>query len=125
MQILEALAERGEKWLDPDAPLSPNSAGGHCSKVGMIALFRAIAAVLGLGLADVTGHAGRVSGARRLAGIGLELALIQLMARWSSSVILEYVRDAPLLSITSTTKANVMGWPRGRRRWSKVGRSMS
>ena len=44
----------------------------------------------------VTGHAARVSGARRMARAGIKLWQIQLFARWGSSAILRYVREAPL-----------------------------
>ena len=40
-----------------------------------------------------------------MAALGIELAIIQLMARWASAIIMGYVRDAPLLAITGTTRA--------------------
>ena len=59
------------------------------------------------GQKTIGGHTARVSGARFLAGLGLELSLIQLLARWCSSVVLEYVRDAPLIALTSTTRGKL------------------
>ena len=106
--LLGSLRARGAAWVDLEAPLFPNAAGEHCSKLGTTAMFKAVGVAAGAkaldGQAELGGHSGRVSGARHLAGLGLELALIQLMARHASSTILDYVRDAPLLSITRTTK---------------------
>ena len=47
------------------------------------------------------GHRLRVTGARTLAALGVSLALIQLMARWSSDVVLRYVAEAPLATMTA------------------------
>ena len=42
-----------------------------------------------------TGHSARVTGARHLAATNVELWRIQLFGRWSSSVFLHYIQDAP------------------------------
>ena len=42
------------------------------------------------------GHSLRVTGARLMAGMGISIVLIQLMARWSSEAVLRYVAEAPL-----------------------------
>ena len=42
-----------------------------------------------------------------LAGIGLDVFKIQLLGRWSSDVVLRYVRDAPL-SIVSADYRRLM-----------------
>ena len=54
------------------------------------------------------GHTARVTGARYLAALGVEFAVIQLMARLAPAVILAYARDAPLLTITGATKIKTM-----------------
>ena len=50
------------------------------------------------------GHSLRVSGAQWLARSGVPLALIQLMARWSSNVISRYVAKVPLETISNVYK---------------------
>jgi hypothetical protein len=42
------------------------------------------------------GHSFRVSGAQRLAALGVEVAKIMIMARWAGESVLRYVREAPL-----------------------------
>ena len=87
--------------------------GRHATKTGTTAMFKAVGTAAGAKAledqGELGGHTGRVSGVRHLAGIGLKLALIQLMARHASGVILDYVKNAPLLAITSTTKSKMMG----------------
>ena len=46
-------------------------------------------------------HAWRVSGSRLLASLGVPQSMIALLARWGSDVILRYIADAPLRSLTS------------------------
>ena len=100
---------KGSEWLDADAPLFPNAAGLHCSKPGVVSGFRALSSATSAlairGQGEIGGHTARVTGARYLAALGVELAIIQLMARHASSCIMDYVRDAPLLTITGMTKA--------------------
>ena len=71
--------------------------------------FRSLAAAAGTrpgrNQGEVGGHSPRVEGAQYLAALGLELAVIQLMARHSSATIMTYVREAPLIAITCLTKA--------------------
>ncbi len=43
----------------------------------------------------------RVTGARTMAAFGIEVYMIQLMARWSSDVVFRYVADAPLSRMTA------------------------
>ena len=43
----------------------------------------------------------RVSGSQWLAGLGLDVFKIQLLGRWSSDVVLRYVRDAPLKIVSA------------------------
>ena len=78
-----------------DAPLFPDAQGGFVDKANMVACFQAVGEAIGV-RKGITGHAPRVSGAKRMARAGIELWQIQLFARWESSVILRYVREAPL-----------------------------
>ena len=55
------------------------------------------------------GHSLRVLGAQYLAGRGIDIVLIQLMARWSSDVVLRYVADAPLVRIADAFKGGNSG----------------
>ena len=74
----------------------------------MVLTIEHIAELLGEPLVDVQGirrfggHTLRVTGARTLAGMGIDLMLIQLMARWSSDVVLRYVAEAPLAKLSDT-----------------------
>ncbi len=53
------------------------------------------------GAADSEGTAFGVTGAQHLAATGFFILGIQLLARWSSEVVLRYVADAPLLQVTA------------------------
>ena len=77
------------------APLIPDGAGQFVKKTRMIRFMQHVASQLGMH-SGVTGHACRVSGARRMARAGVDLWHIQLFARWESRVVLRYVREAPL-----------------------------
>jgi hypothetical protein len=50
------------------------------------------------------GHSLRVTGAKYLAGIGLELFKLAILARWSSPVILRYIGEAPMGRITADVR---------------------
>ena len=105
----DALASLGVAWISPDSPLFPDAHGRHCTKAGVVQGYRALGIAIAAkplkGQGEVGGHTARVTGARYLAALGIELAIIQLMARHASACIMDYVRDAPLLSITGVTRA--------------------
>ena len=42
----------------------------------------------------------RISGARHLAALDIPTAVIMRLARWGSTVVLRYIADAPLSSLT-------------------------
>ena len=48
------------------------------------------------GSGRVSGHSLRATGAQGLARAGLDVWAIQLLGRWGSSAVLEYVREVPL-----------------------------
>ena len=70
-----------------------------------------IAVVLGESLVDSQGvrrfggHTLRVTGARTLASMGIDLMLVQLMPRWSSNVVWRYVAEAPLEKLSAAYRA--------------------
>ena len=53
------------------------------------------------------GHTMRVSGARFLASIGIEITLIMLFARWISQVVLRYVEETPLVTFSQLVKSKL------------------
>ena len=53
------------------------------------------------------GHALRVTGAQHLAGLGVELVVIALLARWASAIVLRYAAEAPLVNITDSYKQKI------------------
>ena len=83
------------------SPIFPSGDGTSATKIGWANTFQAIAVRLGLpvshpnGARLFTGHSARVTGARHLAATNVELWRIQLFGRWSSSVFLHYIQDAP------------------------------
>ena len=92
--------------VSPQTPLFPDRAGEVVQKRAVVAVIENVASLLGEPLTDEQGqrrfggHSLRVTGARHLAAIGLDISLIQLMARWSSDVVFRYVADAPLQQIS-------------------------
>jgi len=92
-----------------DSPLFPTLNGEVASKTAVVQTFEALATNLELplerdGARLFGGHTARVSGAQFLAGIGLEVPKIQLLARWASLIVLRYVAEAPLAAITDNMK---------------------
>ncbi|CAK0846143.1 unnamed protein product, partial [Prorocentrum cordatum] len=87
---------------DDELPLFPTSEGRVCTKDAMVAHIAAAADLLHLreagtdGVHRWTGHSLRVTGARFLAGAGLDTWAIQLLGRWGSDAVLGYIGDAPL-----------------------------
>ena len=91
-------------------PLFPDTRANTSSKQGVVRLIEYSARLLGLdthspqGTRLFGGHSLRVSGAQWLARSGVPLALIQLMARWSSNVISRYLAEVPLETISNVYK---------------------
>ena len=93
-------------WVDGrprrDLPLFPGLAGKACSKPAVVGTIVAAAVSLGIPLADadgstrISGHSLRVSGAQGLARAGFPLWSIQLMGRWGSEAVKQYVGDTAL-----------------------------
>ena len=94
-------------------PLFPSATGGFVEKRHVVSSIEHVAAALFEPLVDERGvrrfggHSLRVTGARTLAALGVDLVRIQLMARWSSDVVLRYVAEAPLATMTAAYRAGV------------------
>jgi hypothetical protein len=89
-----------------ELPVFPSTAGRFVEKCHVVSAIEAVATVCNEPTVDVHGsrrfggHSLRVTGARTLASLGVDINLIKLMARWSSDVVLRYVSEAPLATIT-------------------------
>ena len=94
------------RWSDDgpdlDLPLFPSVDGAAVSKDKMVATIVEAARRLHVPLATpdrsarVSGHSLRVSGAQGLARAGVDVWAIQLLGRWGSATVLEYVQEVPL-----------------------------
>ena len=109
LRAQEDLLERlfGNRAARPGVPFFPTGSGAVVDKTAVVATIEAIGVQLGL---DVSlpdggkafgGHSLRVTGAQWLAGLGVPIPTIQLLARWSSDVVLRYVADTPLTQLTA------------------------
>ena len=89
-----------------ELPLFPDQAGLVVDKTTVVETIEDIAMLLGEDLLDQQGrrrfggHTLRISGARRLARLAIPTATIMLLARWSSIVVLRYIKEAPLKALT-------------------------
>ena len=90
-----------------ELPLFPSLAGCFVEKRHVVSSIEAVAKLVGEPLEDSRGvrrfggHSLRVTGARTLAELGIEIFMIQLMARWSSNVVYRYVAEAPFSRMTA------------------------
>ena len=82
--------------------LFPTLSGGFVDKRHVVTSIEFVANLTGEaltgsgGVRRFGGHCLRVTGARLMAGVGISVVLIQLMARWSSDVVLRHVAEALL-----------------------------
>ena len=101
--------------LPDDLPLFPDVCGHIVSKAAMVSTITILAGRTGAATTDehgrnaFGGHSCRVSGAKFLSGLGLELYKLALLARWSSPVILRYVGEAPLRTVTDDCRRLLAG----------------
>jgi hypothetical protein len=116
LQFDSLVAAFGPKAHWPaDLPLFPLWDGGPYSKEQVVAVYEHWASETGEPLIDamgrrrIGGHTARVSGARYLAGIGLEVFKLCVLARWASATVLRYVQLAPLKTITADVKRLLTG----------------
>ena len=84
----------GSRVDDADFPLFPTSSGDYASGEAMVALVEYLAVALGEELTSASGgrrfgkHSWRAFGSVYLSSLQLKLFKIQLLARWSSIIIL-------------------------------------
>ena len=88
-----------------DLPVFPTAAGAVCAKSSVVealeaAMEEAGETIVGPQGRKYTGHSFRVTGAQLLASMGFDIAIIMLMFRWQSGVVLRYIAEAPLATIT-------------------------
>ena len=100
-----------------DTPLFPTHDGQHPGKKEVVIAFvelSVLAGTISRGTKhSIGGHSARVTGARMLASLGLEISKIQLIGRWASDVILRYVADTPLDTVTRELRDLIAGSSRG------------
>ena len=87
---------------DLDLPLFPALDGSTVTKDKMVSTIVEAAVRLQIplaapdGSARVSGHSLRVTGAQGLSRLGIDVWAIQLLGRWGSSAVLDYIREVPL-----------------------------
>ena len=90
-----------------ELPVFPDTGGGHPSKEAVVRTLEAIAEAAGepqfsgSGARRFGGHSLRIIGAQRLAAMGIPIVIIMRLGRWAGNAVLGYVRDAPLLQLSS------------------------
>ena len=105
----------GGSCLPGALPLFPAADGTCVDKYRVVKTVEAVARALHLpvrsrdGANLFGGHVFRVSGARHLAALGMPADTIMLMARWRSAIVLRYIRESPLVAVTSEYKARASG----------------
>ena len=101
--------------LPIDLPLFPNANGKQAHPDAVVDTVNQIANKLNLPLTDKYGrnrfgkHVFRVSGARKLAALGIATSVIMLLARGSSHSVLRYIADSPLATLTSQYRDRALG----------------
>ena len=85
-----------------DLPLFPDADGSAVTKEAMTATIVAAATRLDISTASVdgaervSGHSLRRTGAQGFARLGIDAWAIQLLGRWGSQAVLEYIQEVPL-----------------------------
>jgi hypothetical protein len=93
-----------------DLPVFPTEDGEQITKANAVETIIALARLCGEpavdadGVSRFGGHSWRTSGAQLLAGIGLELTKIEILARWISPMLRRYARQAPLNTLAADYK---------------------
>eukprot|EP00435_Cladocopium_sp_Y103_P032525 s1402_g8.t1 len=90
-------------------PLFPDQEGRTASKQMFIEAFRKLIAQTGTATTRVgpdgqesqrfAGHVLRIAGAQMMSASGVELSLIQLLGRWTSTAVLRYTQDSALVRV--------------------------
>ena len=133
VRVLEAKFGPRDSW-PAELPWFPTAQGTVVQKQRVVETIELVAQSCGDALVDELGrrrfggHTLRVSGARHLAGMGLELYKLALLARWASPIIMRYVAEAPMAGITEDVRRLLQGLPEGHqfdRVWQEVERLRS
>lgn len=101
----------GAETVDAQFPLFPNMLGEVPAKSSIVETYEQLASRTGEAVTDESGakrfggHSARITGARYLSRLGIDLLTIQFFARWGLNVILRYVHEAPLKALTGRTRA--------------------
>ena len=114
-QLLFLKRQFPEQWVGDrvarDMPLFPQLAGSVCTKAAMVGTIAAAAGQLQVPLANpdgtsrVSGHSLRVGGAQGLARLCFPVWSIQLMGRWGTETVKQYIGDAALDIFTGTAQS--------------------
>ena len=84
----------------PDAPLFPTRTGKVPTKGAVVAAITELVLITGIWLTAqakaIAGHVLRVTGARFLTRHGLDILSVQLLGRWGSNVIAQYIGEVPV-----------------------------
>ena len=93
--------------MPPELPLFPQADGSISTKPGVVDMLEQLCESTGQavrkedGDAIFGGHSFRITGARWLAALGIEVAIIMLLARWESATVLRYIQESPLRNLTA------------------------
>ena len=92
-------------------PLFPTRDGNAPSKASVVSSLRAWLTSSGISMdcLPTGGHCFRVTGAQMLARAGIDADTIMIAARWTSSAVLKYIREAPLKTLTHRYAALLAG----------------
>lgn len=112
-----------EKWsnekCDMNLPLFPDVEGGTVSKESMTNTLVEAASRLGVPLASsdgsarISGHTLRRTGAQGFARLGVDTWAIQLLGRWGSAAVLDYIQEVPLERSTKWARSAAASWSAG------------
>jgi hypothetical protein len=108
-----------EGFVPSGTPLSPNSRGEPWSGQGFVATVLEFARLLGQPIHDSMGrllcgeHFWRISGASHMNRNQVDVPTLMRLARWGSDVVLRYLADAPLSTLTLNYRRAVLSAYRG------------
>ena len=100
---LASLAQELGKDSD-EMPLFPNPLGSVLTKSQIVSVIRNVVKDYMPGISDeaisrYSGHTFRITGARWYSDLGLDPLTIAIHGRWTSSAVMSYLAEAPLLSM--------------------------
>jgi hypothetical protein len=104
---LDLLCQHFGHPLPEDLPLFPTEQGGTVAKATVVAMLEATVSAYGAPIVGPNGaklyggHSFRVTGAQKLAALGVDTTKIMVLARWAGESVLRHIRDAPLANLTA------------------------